>query len=237
MSGQPTDDFLIQWEIWWALLSGVVGTVALFCLNCWYGLDTLEREPQMVSPRERREAASSSSQALNPQQTVENAQRYQGIFTTVVGRMDYRSHWVLMHYLRGLLSLIGGRMFQYLDVDGVEVWYLRAVGRTFRYGVASSYERAQGARLLPGNGRGGQVYDIAQARISATPEEEEDANIDQVRHVDAMKDWTPWAQDVDLGLERESLASSSLSASCDALHLVLLGFLSLRGHPEKGTRI
>ena len=55
----------------------------------------------------------------------------------VVGRLDPRSQWVPLHYLRGLLSLVGGRMFQYLGVDGVEVWLLRAVARTFRRGKHS----------------------------------------------------------------------------------------------------
>ena len=38
-------------------------------------------------------------------------------------------------------------MFQYLAVDGVEVWFIRAVTRTFRYGVVFAYERAKGVRL------------------------------------------------------------------------------------------
>ena len=59
-------------------------------------------------------------------------------------------------------------MFQYLDGAGVEVWYLRALGRTFRYGVAFAYERAQGARLQV-QGREGPAYDIAQARLRAAP--------------------------------------------------------------------
>ena len=68
-----------------------------------------------------------------------------GCVFPMIGRMDPRSNWVPMHYMKGLLSLVGGRIFQCLGIDEVEVWRLRAVAGTFRYGVAHAYERARGA--------------------------------------------------------------------------------------------
>ena len=76
-------------------------------------------------------------------------------------------------------------MFQLLDVNRVEVRFLRALGRIFRYGVVFAYERTQGGRLFQGPGRDGPTYDIAQES------EAEDPTIDEVRHVDPNEEWGP----------------------------------------------
>ena len=67
----------------------------------------------------------------------------------IIGRTDPRSNWVPRHFVRALLSLLGGVVFQYLGVDEVEVMRLREVARTFRYGVAFAYEsrRRQRSRV------------------------------------------------------------------------------------------
>ena len=90
-------------------------------------------------------------------------------------------------------------MFQYLGVDGVEVCLLRAVGRTFRYGVASAYERAKGIQLTERTGRAIPVYDISQARLQGPElEGEDDPTIDQIRHVDPNEEVGSPLQDVQL---------------------------------------
>ena len=244
--GQPTETFIIRWDIWWAILSGLIGFAAFVLGMGILGFDHRESKEGSVSPRHRRESASSSWQGGSVQLEREpplqedeaetpSEQVYRGIFTCgpngessqfpIVGRMDYRSHWVPMHYFRGLLSLVGGLVFQYLDVDGVEVWYLRALGCTFRYGVAVAYECAQGARLRQVQGVEFPVYDIAQAQVRAAPEaeEEDDLAIDQVRHVDPQEEWGPWPQEVDLGLELGSDGSSDLSSSSDGTLLASTG--------------
>ena len=80
------------------------------------------------------------------------------------------------------------------------------VGRTFRYGVASAYERAQGARLVERGGRDTPVYDLSQARVPMPQDEEDDPTLDQVRHVDCREDWGPPLQDLHL---QEAASSSS----------------------------
>ena len=59
-------------------------------------------------------------------------------------------------YLRWLLSVVGGTLVGCLGISEVEVWRLRAVGRTFRYGVAFAVERAQGGGPLRRMGGDGQ---------------------------------------------------------------------------------
>ena len=52
----------------------------------------------------------------------------------LIGSLDPRSSWMPMHFLRGLLLLVGGLLFEFVGTDQVEVWRLREVARTFRYG-------------------------------------------------------------------------------------------------------
>ena len=141
-----------------------------------------------------------------PLPTSEDLESREVCVFPLIGRLDPRSNWVPHHYLRGLLSLVGGQMFQYLGVHSVEIWRLRVVGRTFRYGVASAYERAQGARLVERGGRDTPVYDLSQARVPMPQDEEDDPTLDQVRHVDFREDWGPPLQDLQL---QEAASSSS----------------------------
>ena len=220
------------------VLIGVTGVfllvlVVLRFLGC-FGAFLVQGEPRPLSPRERREQPSSSWET--PQSSMGLSEAIQDnpvsfrnhgearepstARTTadehcefpLVGRLDPRSNWEPLHYLRGLLSLVGGSMFQYLGVDGVEIWLLRAVGRTFRYGVAFAYERARGVRLTDGTGRGVPVYDISQARWQPPMQEnDDDPTIDQVQHVDVdpRKDYGPQLQDLQLW-EVASVSSSDL---------------------------
>ena len=88
----------------------------------------------------------------------------------IVGRIDGRSNWVPSHYLRWLLSLVGESLIQFLGLTAVEAWRLRAIGRSYRYGVAISYERAMGLGPMPRRGGAGQVHDIADAALVLGPE-------------------------------------------------------------------
>ena len=103
-------------------------------------------------------------------------------------------------------------------------------------GVAFAYECAQGARLRQVQGIECPVYDIAQAQLRAAPEEEEedDPAIDQVRHVDPQEEWGPWPQEVDLGLELGSDASSDLSSSSDGTPLTSTGMPVSSGPSGEG---
>ena len=127
----------------------------------------------------------------------------------MVGRLDPRANWVPMHYLRGLISLVGEVVFQFVGVYEVEIWRLRAVARTFRYGVASAYERARGIRLTRGTGDVARVYDIAHADVPGPAEEDPELDIDGVRHVLPEEYQGPPIQDVRLWREDAQGSSSS----------------------------
>ena len=110
----------------------------------------------------------------------------------VVGRVDYRSNWAPSHYLRWVLSIAGENLFQILGIDNVEIWWLRAVAESFRYGVAFAHEKARGAGRLRHRSGAGEVYDLAEAMLPSSGvagtsegghEEEEDEGIHAVRHV------------------------------------------------------
>ena len=130
--------------------------------------------------------------------------------------VDPRSNFVPAHFLRYLLSLVGANLVASLGAEAVEVARLREVARTFRYGVASAYERALGAGMLfrevkgPGNPQGG--LEGAQEGLEAGEREDED--IDAVRHVfpeeyDDGTDLALWGQQVYLGGESSVGTESS----------------------------
>ena len=64
-----------------------------------------------------------------------------GLFL-LVGRIDPLSNWVPLHVVRYLLSVVGDRIVEGLGTRSQEVWWLRELGRTFRYGVGFAYEGA-----------------------------------------------------------------------------------------------
>ena len=88
----------------------------------------------------------------------------------LVGRVQAGCNWVPTHYLRRLLSVVGDGVLGCLGLSAVEIWRLRAVGRSFRYGVAFAYEKALGQGPLPRRGGAGTVYDIADAALLLTPD-------------------------------------------------------------------
>ena len=57
-------------------------------------------------------------------------------------------------------------IFQFVGLDCVEIWRMRALGRGYRYGVASAYEKARGLGPLRKQGGIGPVYDISQAELT-----------------------------------------------------------------------
>ena len=183
---QPQDWSGVGFEL--AIVGGVA--VVLLALLVWVLMrriwrSLLPKEVEPLSPRDRQEQPSSSWEGANvcvepisvAAEGVQHNQRtgtqlgsvveHETCEFPLVGRMDPRSNWAPLHYLRGLLSLVGGLIFQCLGVDGVEVWLLRAVGRTFRYGVAFAYERAKGIQSKERTGRAVPVYDISQAACRA----------------------------------------------------------------------
>ena len=109
----------------------------------------------------------------------------------MVGRIVLRSKWVPSHFLRWLLSVVGGIIVQLIGVDAVEVWRLRGVAKTFRYRVAFAYERARGQLLrtpwgVPVDTSGpGRPLDGPPRGSSSIeePQLDDDPTIDQVRHV------------------------------------------------------
>ena len=194
---------VLGWVVFWVFVGVLIGFGGL----CWFNGDeeTLPVVPMedssaaeaLDSPRRRIEAASSSTgvseaRAMNEPSLVEREGNLSCVFP-MVGRVDPRSNWAPAHYFRWLLSLVGEGVFRFLGVDAVEIWRSRALGRTFRYGVAFAFERARGTGPLRGYDDRFPVYDIAQARLDGEPVrgdqgEEEDTAIDDVRHVEPEGD-------------------------------------------------
>ena len=133
----------------------------------------------------------------------------------LVGRTDPRSNFVPAHFLRYLLSRVGGHLVLCLGVGVVEVARLREVARTFRYGVAFAYEQAQGAGEHRGGARGpeevGGSRSVAGAPVGQEGNqggqdagEDEELDIDAVRHVfqeeyDDGTDLGQWGRQVYMG--------------------------------------
>ena len=99
--------------------------------------------------------------------------------------MDYRVNWVPAHYFRYLLSVVGGGIVGFLGHQEAEVWRMRALGRTFRYGVASAYEKAVGGLHPRGEIDEGPRGISTQDQPAEVPEVDvgDDPTVDQVRHV------------------------------------------------------
>ena len=80
---------------------------------------------------------------------------------------------------------------QLIGVDAVEVWRLREVAKTFRYGVAFAYERARGQLLrtpwgvaVDTSGPGRPLDGPPRGSSSMEEPQFDDApTIDQARHV------------------------------------------------------
>ena len=68
------------------------------------------------------------------------------------------------------------------------MWRLRAVGRTFRYGVTTAIEEANGEVLT--SPRGSRVYDVAQAQIPV-PHQDDSPRLEEV------EDYRPLSSDSD----------------------------------------
>ena len=161
----------------------------------------------------------------------------EGCSFPMVGRVDPRSNFVPAHFLRYLLSLVGANLVASLGAEAVEVARLREVARTFRYRVASAYERALGAGMLfrgvkdprdPQRGLEG-----AQEGLEAGEREDED--IDAVRHVfreeyDDGTDLALWGQQLYLGGE-SSVGTESSSELGDST-ATPEGSCSSVGHPS-----
>ena len=98
--------------------------------------------------------------------------------------------------MRYLLSLVRADVLQFLGVHAVEVWRRRAVRGTFRYGVASAYERARGMVLTRAPNDRTRVYDLAQAYIPNPVEDADDPTFDEVRHVPNMDELGEALQDL-----------------------------------------
>ena len=193
---------------------------------------TYSRMPQEVSPRHRQERASGSSGPVLGPATGgsyesrsqrgrswerEDTEAGECIFP-MVGRINPNSNWVPGHFVRWLLSLVGGTIFEYLGVRSVEVWRMRALGRTFRYGVASAYEKALGISLTQDPAGRVRAYDIGQAYLAGPHFPEDDPAVDEVRHVPPNEDIGPMPQDLQVFLNHdpqegneESLRESSTS--------------------------
>ena len=191
--------------------------------SSWEAGPFLDAPEGVVEPQEEGETTPTGAEGLGGSGEVSDPQEV--CVFPVIGRFHPGSNWVPMHFLRGLLSLVGGLLFRFVGVDQVEVWRLRAVARTFRYGVASAYEKARGIRLTRGPGGSMRVYDLARADI---PRDEEGGSedIDEVRHVPPEEYQWPPVQDVPLWREEssasqtdspwESLTSSTESSISEA---------------------
>ena len=67
--------------------------------------------------------------------------------------------------MRYLLSVAGGTLVGLLDPGAVEVWRMRALARTFRYGVAFAWEKAVQA---PQQGEAGEGHSTASNPVPRT---------------------------------------------------------------------
>ena len=179
VEAQPVDwlDVSVGW-LRWALcvLGGIIAVVALL----WFSLCRSKPERtglvnaaanQSIERDEALQPSSDGGALLQPSRVGEEEPTLGGADERcrfpMVGRVDRRSNWVPAHFLRWILSLVGGRLLGCLGLDTPEVWRLRAMARTFRYGVAFAYEKARGLGPLRNRGGTGLVYDIAQAAIQA----------------------------------------------------------------------
>ena len=141
----------------------------------------------------------------------------------IVGRVDYRANWVPAHFLRYLLSTVGRELFLVLGLDCGEVWRLRELARTFRYGVASAYEKALGAGELQrraGAARFSELPEVQLARSLALPGQDggpeevpEEEELDLVRHVFPEAWQGPALQDLQVFRSEDSDGSESLEES------------------------
>ena len=202
-AGQPPEVYhdKLEWFRWWVqAFGGLIIAIVLGLSREVYrvreGL-TSGREEELPSPRLRNERPSSSSagpqganRPLLPSQSltgVEIGGSPSCVFP-MVGRVDPRSNWAPAHFLRWVLSQVGGHVVTCLGLGAVEIWLCRSLARTFRYGIAFAYEKARGqGPLVDPSGRL-PVYDIAQANLRGNLQEPEDpadddSTIDQVRHI------------------------------------------------------
>ena len=229
VAAQPVVEMWDVWSLFQVLLTCFVGLVVVLVF-LWMGslsmsmasgrerlVDWRGISVEASSPRSRREAASSSHEVVpsasaepspvrSPQETVRSRWNRRAVASEggcvfpMVGRIDYRANWVPSHFMRYLLSAVGPWLVEALGTRSWEVWLLREVARTFRYGVASAYEGAvsRGASQAI---RGGQGIQLGEAEINEGPEEGsvgEDLQIDEVRHLDPNEDLGPYPEEVNL---------------------------------------
>ena len=109
----------------------------------------------------------------------------------VIGRVDPRSNWVPLYFLRYLLSAVGDWIVDALGTVVLEVWHLRALGRTFRYGAAFAYEGAVRRSALRGLGSSPQG-----ALGDQEGPDQGELDIDGARRVDPGQDLGPYPQAV-----------------------------------------
>ena len=239
--GQPHE--AVIWETMRLVFNWMVGLFVVLLVVVFFMFDGVKYPTQAVSPKNRHEPASSSWEgnhgqgvALDSRDSgtppIEAGEEREGegsvphdveaaeefcVFP-IIGRTDPRSNWVPRHFVRALLSLVGGVVFQYLGVDEAEPLRLREVARTFRYGVAFAYERARGINLAESDGRGPRDFNVVRALAEAAQEEEEgdDLAIDAMRHVDPREEWGPMPEDLQVGMEVASVSSSDLSNPPDS---------------------
>ena len=142
VAAQRGEDYSFGVDLCGTVVLGVV--LLALCLWVWLvGVSQggVVEEVEQDSPRHRREKPSSSWEGNSmgsgqssqgpepvdesvrtprrPMPTSEDLESREVCVFPLIGRLDPRSNWVPHHYLRGLLSLVGGRMFQYL---GCTVW-------------------------------------------------------------------------------------------------------------------
>ena len=102
------------------------------------GETSVRSSDEIPSPRWRTGKPGSSTDAgvtyLIAPQNLANPEGSETCEFPLVGRVDYRSNWVPSHFLRWLLSIVGESLFQFLGLEAVEIWRLRAVAGSFRYG-------------------------------------------------------------------------------------------------------
>ena len=216
MEAQPgmEVEFMRSWLNWLVALSVLLGLLVvlgmLWALGGTQGISVSgeeyvgqpegdEEQEILESPCFRHVQAGSSTDVL-PQQVVvpqfpqEASPEGESLCQfPEVGRIDVRANWVPAHYMRYLLSAVGGELFLALGLDGGEIWRLRQVARTFRYGVASAYEKAQGAGERRSGAREARFLALPEVQLANSlrgrgdarvPDEvQEDEGVDAVRHV------------------------------------------------------